>query len=400
MYNDGKKNAFMKKFVCALWIMLACMLPVTALGSDVQDDGLKSATVRSIGDFVIHTEVYESAKRLADSGNADDPYDFAPMLDPVRAVMGNADFTVTNVDGCIEGRDSDKYGYSGYPVFNTPRYLLNALKDNSVDMLTLANNHMLDFWLSGLLNTISHVEEADFLHIGASRTQEERNAPVIYEVNGIKIGFLNYTKDLNSMDRQASLDKRAMQFAVHAIKNSDCMADAKKLKEAGADVIVCYMHWGTEYALKPDANQKAFAEKLMESGVDVIIGGHPHVVQYAEWLKGTNQFGQEQETLCLYSLGNFLSFQRLRYRDGGIIFEFTIQEQADGSYRIVDPGYLPTWVWVTGARDEYDFKVLNIADCIENRPEGMTGKDYQQMMESYTDSIDAMSKGVGKLLTE
>ncbi|MBQ2434091.1 MAG: CapA family protein, partial [Clostridia bacterium] len=155
-----------------------------------------------------------------------------------------------------------------------------------------------------------------------------------------------------------------------------------------------------EYALEPDQNQKEYAEKLMEAGVDVIIGGHPHVVQRAEWLRGVNQFGETQETLCLYSLGNFLSFQRSRYRDGGIIFEFTVREQADGSFRIVEPGYLPTWVWVTGAREKYDFKVLNIADFIENRPEGMTDQDFQQMMESYRDSIAAMSKGVGELLLE
>lgn len=388
----------MKKILCVLLIVL--MIPFAAAESELPDSSLKSATIRFAGDFVIHEPIFKSAERLARSGNSAHDYDFAPMLDPIRAAMRNADFTVTNIDGCLGKKDLEKYRYSGYPAFVTPHHILYALKDASVDMLTLANNHMLDIWYSGLMNTIDNAESFGFHYIGASRTQEERNTPVILEVNGIRIGFLNYTKDLNSMDRQASLDKRAMQFAVHAIKNSDCMADAKRLKEAGADVIVCYMHWGTEYALEPDQNQKAYAEKLVEAGVDVIVGGHPHVVQRAEWLRGVNQFGETQETLCLYSLGNFLSFQRTKYRDGGIIFEFTIQEQADGSYRIVDPGYLPTWVWVTGAREKYDFKVVNIADFIENRPEGMTGKDYHQMMESYRDSIAAMSKGVGELLLE
>ncbi|MBQ1258279.1 MAG: CapA family protein [Clostridia bacterium] len=388
----------MKKILCVLLIVL--MIPFAAAESELPDRSLKSATIRFAGDFVIHEPIFKSAERLARSGNSAHDYDFAPMLDPIRAAMRNADFTVTNIDGCLGKKDLEKYRYSGYPAFVTPHHILYALKDASVDMLTLANNHMLDIWYSGLMNTIDNAESFGFHYIGASRTQEERNTPVILEVNGIRIGFLNYTKDLNSMDRQASLDKRAMQFAVHAIKNSDCMADAKRLKEAGADVIVCYMHWGTEYEPEPDQNQKAYAEKLVEAGVDVIVGGHPHVVQRAEWLRGVNQFGETQETLCLYSLGNFLSFQRSRYRDGGIIFEFTVREQADGSFRIVEPGYLPTWVWVTGAREKYDFKVLNIADFIENRPEGMTDKDFQQMMESYRDSIAAMSKGVGELLLE
>lgn len=388
----------MKKLLC--FLLLMCMLPFAKAESAFTDNRLKSATLRFIGDFVIHEPIFKSAERLARLENAEHDYDFAPMLDSIRAAMSNADFTVTNVDGCLGKKDLEKYRYSGYPAFITPHHILYALKDCSVDMLTLANNHMLDSWYSGLMYTIDNVDSFGIRYIGASRTQEERNTPVICDVNGIKIGFLNYTKDLNSMDHQPALDKRAMQFAVHAIKNSDCMADAKRLKDAGANVIVCCMHWGTEYEKEPDQNQKEYAEKLMEAGVDVIIGGHPHVVQRAEWLRGVNQFGETQETLCLYSLGNFLSFQRTRYRDGGIIFEFTIQEQADGSYRIVDPGYLPTWVWVTGAREKYDFKVVNIADFIENRPEGMTGKDFHQMMESYKDSIAAMSGGVGKLLTE
>ncbi|MBQ4156873.1 MAG: CapA family protein [Clostridia bacterium] len=388
----------MKKLLCVLLLM--CMFSYAAAESGFPDSSLKSATVRFAGDFVIHEPIFKSAERLARSGNSEHDYDFAPMLDPICAAMQNSDFTVTNIDGCLGKKDLKKYRYSGYPAFITPHHILYALKDASVDMLTLANNHMLDSWYSGLMDTIDNVDSFGIRYIGASRTQEERNTPVICEVNGIKIGFLNYTKDLNSMDRQSALDKRAMQFAVHAIKNSDCMADAKRLRNAGADVIVCYMHWGTEYALEPDQNQKAYAENLMEAGVDVIIGGHPHVVQRAEWLKGVNQFGETQETLCLYSLGNFLSFQKTRYRDGGIIFEFTVQEQPDGCYRIVEPGYLPTWVWAVGAREKYDFKVVNIADCIENRPEGMTDKDYQQMMESYNDSIAAMSLGVGNLLTE
>lgn len=367
----------------------------------VPDNGLRKATIRAIGDFVIHEEVFLNAERLAKSTNYKWPYNFAPMIDPVWDVIGNADFTVTNVDGCLGGKEAYKYGYSGYPQINTPQYILAALKDSSVDMLTLANNHMLDGWFDGLMKTIENVEYMNLKHIGASRTQEERNTPVIYEVNGIKIGFLNYTEDLNSMDQKTSLDKRAMQFAVHAVKNSNSANDAKALRDAGADVIVCFMHWGTEYELEPDRDQKTLAEKLMQCGVDVIIGGHPHVVQRAEWVTGTNQFGERQETLCLYSLGNFLTFQRGQYKDGGIIFDFTIQEQADGSFKIVNAGYLPTWVWVTGNdKSNYNFQVLNINDYINNPPANMTNEDYQKMLTSYNDSIAAMSKGVGNLLTK
>ncbi len=371
-----------------------------AVNPVVPDNGLRKATIRTMGDFVVHKEVFLNAGRLAKSTGVNYAYNFAPMLDPVWDEIGNADFTVTNVDGCLGGKDAYRYGYSGYPQFNTPPCILYALRDSSVDMLTLANNHMLDGWFDGLMKTIQNVDSVNLKHIGASRTQEERNTPVIYEINGIKVGFMNYTEELNSMDRQASLDKRAMQFAVHATSNSNSLNDAKALREAGADVIVCFMHWGTEYELEPDRDQKNLAAKLVECGVDVIIGGHPHVVQRAEWLSGTNQFGERQETLCLYSLGNFLSFQREQYKDGGIIFDFTIQEQPDGSFKIVNPGYLPTWVWLTGNNeDNYNFQVLNVGEYINNPPANMTSQDYQKMIQSYNDSIAAMSKGVGSLLT-
>jgi len=367
----------------------------------VPDNGLRSATIRTMGDFVIHEEVFLNAERLAKSTNFQYPYNFAPMLDPVWDILGNADFTVTNVDGCLGGKEAHRYGYRGYPQFNTPQYILANLKDAGVDMLTLANNHMLDGWFDGLMKTIENVEYVGLKHVGASRTQDERNSAVIYEINGIKVGFLNYTEDLNTMDKQPSLDKRAMQFAVHATSNSNCATDAKVLRDAGADVIVCFMHWGTEYELEPDRDQKTLAQKLVECGVDVIIGGHPHDVQRAEWLTGTNQFGEQQETLCLYSLGNFLSYQRAQYKDGGIIFDFTIQEQPDGSFRIINAGYIPTWVWLTGTdKNNYSFQVLNIADYINNPPANMTNEDYQKMLQSYNDSIAAMSKGVGSLLTK
>lgn len=362
--------------------------------------GLRRARIRNIGDFVIHDVIFESAQKLSASTGVDYPYNFAPMLNLIRGVMENADFTVTNVDGSLGGKQYYKYGYSGYPQFNTPPYILYALNDAGVDMLTLANNHMLDGWYDGLMATIENVEKVGLKHIGANRSTEEKNSAVIYEINGIKVGFLNYTVSLNSMETQSSLDKRALQFGVNATRNSDAAKDAKTLRDAGAEVIVCYMHWGTEYE-DIDNNQTTYAKALVQAGVDVIIGGHPHVVQPAKWLTGTNQFGETQRTLCLYSMGNFLSDQRTKLRDGGIIFDFTIEERADGSFDITNPTYLPTWVWRTGNDiTGYSYQIVPIGQYINSRPEGMNDSDYSRMIESYQESVAAMGTGVGTLVSE
>jgi len=377
---------------------------VPGTGGNVREEytgTLRRATIRNIGDFVIHKEVFQHASRLASATGVNYPYNFAPMLNYIRDVMTNADFTVVNVDGSLGGKQYYKYGYSGYPQFNTPPYILYALQDAGVDMLTLANNHMLDGWFDGLKATMDNVESVNIKHVGANRTQEERNTPKIFEINGIKVGILNYTESLNSMERAAGLSKEALEYGVNWTRNSDVNKDAKAMREAGAEVIVCYMHWGEEYENDPGDRQKGLAKALVGAGVDVIIGGHPHVVQYAEWLNGTNQFGESQRTLCLYSLGNFLSDQRLRYRDGGIIFDFTIQEKADGTFDIINPSYIPTWVWKTGTdANNFTYSVVPIDQFAANLPPEMNSTDYQTMLQSYNDSIYAMSKGVGTRITE
>ncbi|MBQ3078958.1 MAG: CapA family protein [Clostridia bacterium] len=354
---------------------------------------LRTATIRTLGDFVIHDSVFLSAERASGETGS---YDFSPMLQDVWDEIGNADLTAANIDGCLGG--IEVFGrYTGYPQFVTPESLLTPLRSSGVDMLTLSNNHMLDGWYDGLLATIENVENAGFLHTGANRTQEERDTPVIFNVNGIQIGFLNYTQYLNSMDRASGLDKRAMAFGVNAISNSDMYEDARRMRDEGAEVIVCFMHWGKEYNRTPDGNQLAYAKRLVECGVDVIIGGHPHTVQRAEYLTGTNQFGEEQKTLCVYSLGNFLSDQRQRYRDGGVIFDFTIREQEDGSFEIENPRYMPVWVWKTGTNDKnYEYRVMNIADYLSSKPKGMSDKDYKTMIQSYNDSVYIMETGIGE----
>ena len=376
-------------------------LPTPAANVRTDANGLRSATIRTAGDFVIHDVIFQSAARLAKQTNSSNPYNFIPMLNLIRDQLENADFTVTNVDGSMGGKQYYKYGYSGYPQFNTPPHILYALVDAGVDMLTLANNHMLDGWYDGLMAEIANVEKVGLKHVGANRSAEEKNTPVVYEINGIKVGFMNYTVSLNEMDKKG-VDSRALEFGVNATKNSDPKKDAKALRDAGADVIVCYMHWGKEYEEMPDDNQKKLANILVTSGCDVIVGGHPHVVQYATWLSGTNQFGETQRTLCVYSLGNFLSDQRLALRDGGIIFDFTIQEQEDGSFSIINPSYLPTWVWRTGDKENgFNYSVVPIGKYLDTRPEGMSDADYTRMLQSYQESINAMQKGnAGTLIAD
>lgn len=371
--------------------ILACLLLLSAAAESSNSTEVsprRSAVLRVAGDFVIHDALIRSAQALG-GGEA---YDFSPMLSEICAALSNADFTFANVDGALSGlvgRDV----YSGYPQFNTPESLLSALKHAGVDGLTMANNHMLDRYYDGLLRSLDNAEAAGFFTTGVSRSQEERAQPTILTLCDIRIGVLNYTCSLNSIDRMRGLNPDAMAFAVHAVKNSDFGQDVRTLREAGAELILCFMHWGTEYMKTPDATQTALASQLMQAGVDVIVGGHPHVVQRADWLEGTNQFGEAQRTLCVYSIGNFLSGQRQSGRDGGVIFQLALKE--DGGRIAVDSfGFVSTWVWRTGTeRAGYTYSVLPVSQYRETSPEGMTQTDRKAMLECDRKNRQALASG-------
>ena len=275
--------------------------------------------------------------------------------------------------------------------------LITTLKNVGVDMLTLANNHMLDGWYDGLLAEIDNVDAAGLYHVGAYRTKEERNKPYIVSINGIKVGFLNYTESLNNFENYG-VDKKALEFGAGWLKNSNVTEDAKRLREAGAEVIVCFMHWGEEYSTTVGKGQQNEAQKLVKAGVDVIVGGHPHVVQHADWLTGTNQFGETQRTFCIYSLGNYLSEHTTKNTDGGIIFDFTIQERGDGTFEITAPSYITTYVWKC-PNDMFGrgYVVVPCAKYINSktRPSGMSDAEYQAMVASHNGQVAIMNEGVG-----
>jgi len=346
--------------------------------------GLRSATIRSIGDFVIHEPIYKSAKTA-------DGYDFAPMLSYIKDIMADADYTVANVDGPMGG--AGKRGYKGYPQFNTPPHLMKNLKDIGVDMLTLANNHALDTYFDGLKAQIEACISIGMDYVGAARTQEEDDTPVVKEINGIKVGFLNYTQSTNTMENHS--DKEASIYGLDICKHADFEADARAARDAGAEVLVAYMHWGEEYNRNPGSDQRTYGSKLVAAGVDVIVGGHPHVVQPAYWLEGTRTSdGGMQRTLCLASMGNFLSDQRSKYRDGGIIFEFTIQEIAAGQFEIVSPKYIPTYVWRTGDEDSgFEYRVVPCGPYLEDAPAGMDSKSHARLVEVWYETIEHMNTG-------
>ena len=332
----------------------------------------RSATIRTLGEIAMQHNLLLSAV----SGNT---FTFDDMFSEIADVMGNADYTVADVEGTLGGTAE----YSGSARMITPPSLITTLKNCGVDMLTLANDHALDGGFAEQQATIQNCIDAGMDYVGAAASAEERATPVIKDINGIKVGFLAYTETLNG--NEANTDAAAVDYGVNLIAKSNAKQDIERAREAGADVLVCYVSWGEMLNYTPTDNELRIAQALASWGVDVIIGYNPHVLQPMTWLESTLDDGSVHRTLCLGCPGNFLSDQYGKY-DNGIIFQFTIQETEYGHFAITSPTYIPTFVWRNETEaGKSQYRTMAIGQWLEKDPEGMAYADAARMRQLWAD---------------
>lgn len=363
----------MKKFSLIIMALMLIIYAATAEEMpEVEDVPRKNVRIRAVGDLMCHQRQLELA--LTEDGE----YDFYPAYERVSESLGDADYTIANLETTI-GLYGDQ-PYSGYPRFNSPESMLATIKDAGVDFLTLANNHILDRYFDGMLITLDNVDEYGFDHGGVYRTQEEADASVVVEVNGIKLGFLCYTAHTNGMESHS--DQKAVLFGVDYLNKADFEGDVAALREAGAQCVIALPHWGTEYQRKPDADVRRTAEKMVAAGVDVILGSHPHMVQPIEYLTVDTDDG-EKTALVAWSLGNFIDNMKVQYTDSGIIIDFTIAETEDG-VEILDAGYVPIYCW----RGDDQIRALPSALYLEDAPEGMSAGIHDRLKASYRELLE------------
>lgn len=357
------------KILCALLALVLCVAPVFAEAMPAVEDSLRrSVRIRAVGDLMMHQKQLDIAWREGDV------YDFDPQYALTKHALSDADYTIANLETTI-----GLYGnqpYSGFPRFNSPECLLDTIKDSGIDFLTLANNHILDRYFDGMVTTVNNVEACGFDFTGAYRTAEESQQPVVVEVGGIKLGMLAYTAHTNGME--VHCDPRAIEFGVDYLADADFEKDVAALRAAGAEVVICMPHWGTEYQRAPDPGVRTTAKRMIAAGVDIILGSHPHMVQPLEFVTVDTESG-ERTALVAWSLGNFVDNMKLQYTDSGIILDFTLAENADGTFDIVNVGYVPIYCW----RQEDLIQALCSGEYLEKRPEGMNDETYARMKASH-----------------
>ena len=354
----------------------------------------RTARIRALGEIAMQQNLLKAA--TTDGGST---FDFSEMFSLVSDIMGDADYTIADVEGTLGGTQK----VSGGDKMYTPPILIQNLMDCGVDMLDLANDHGLDGNFDELKATIANCQSAGMEYVGAATTKEEKNTPKIVDINGIKVGFVAYTASLNV--REKKVEKNALKYGLNLVTKSNAKGDIQAARDAGADIVVCLMSWGKMLKRDVTDDQKKIADVLAKAGVDVIIGYGPHMVQPASWLEGgTDSEGNVHRTLVMSATGNFLSDQRDQYADSGLIFEFTITETAPGSgkYAIANPVYIPTWVWrASGEADgSYSYHTVACGQYLESEPEGMSYNDATRMREVWAEVQSSVGTGVATVQAE
>lgn len=301
-----------------------------------ETDGVVS--VLAAGDNLVHEAVLNDALsrgRKNPNKTKRGEYFFAPMYDDVKDVIASADLAIINQESQICG---EGFTPGGYPEFCTPVEMGKTLMDLGFNAIVTANNHMLDKGDDGLVGSYNYWKDKPVIQVGTDMSEEDGMDIAIFEKEGIKIALLAYTDVLNG-----SLSKS--DYADYTYYNPHVAEkQIKKAKEL-ADVVIVSMHWGEENTFTVNNSQKTAAKHLTRCGVDVILGHHPHVVQSVEWIEAGGN-----KTLCVYSLGNFLSTMTGSYNMVGMMLGFDIVSENDDVY-VTNVKVIPTVTYYSKSRD-------------------------------------------------
>jgi poly-gamma-glutamate capsule biosynthesis protein CapA/YwtB (metallophosphatase superfamily) len=327
-----------------------------------QKDSVQTLRLMFAGDIMSQLSQIESAE--IDGGR----YDYTPCFQYIRPILETADVAIGNLECTL----LPKPPYTGYPNFKSPEQLAKALKINGFDLLVTANNHALDAGLFGLNNTLNTVRKAGFLQTGTFPNADKKRFlyPLIFYKNGFKIALLNYTHHTNSIPIPAP--SIVNKLNVQQIKMD--IAEARRMKP---DLIITFLHWGIEYDLNENAEQREVAKMLHIAGSHLVIGGHPHVVQPIRNEKFTLN-GKTNNFLTAYSLGNFISSQPYANTEGGIIFEVNLRKEKElitlDSYH-----YIPVLRYTPFEKGRLKYYALPISPFEDNNVLNMPSDEREKM---------------------
>lgn len=357
---------------------------------------VSTAEIAVTGDILMHMPVINTG--LQSNGS----YNFDSIFRYLTPYASAADLAIANLETTLAGSDKG-YKYSGHPAFNCPDEIVDALKNAGFDLLLTANNHCYDTSEYGFLRTVRTVREKGLQVLG---TRAETSEPkyTVQEVGGIKIGMVNYTYQGlpdNPAAGKVYMNKNTLSDTCALLVNSfieaqpdsfylEARSCLEEMKAAGAEATVMFIHWGIEYQTTPSAAQKQIAQQLCDLGYDLILGGHPHVIQPVELL--TSRLNPEHKTVCLYSSGNAVSNQRIAemnlktgHTEDALLFSFTFSKYSDGTVYLENVEALPCWVDLR-AEPQREYPIIPLDDSQRDNWQslyGLTAEALENAKKSY-----------------
>lgn len=307
--------------------------------------GPTQLTLAFAGDLLPHLPLVSMAGTYGRTSGA--RYDFGPMLAPMAPVLSAADLAICHMEVPLA---ADQGRLSGYPSFGAPEELLDAVAAAGYDGCSTASNHSLDQGRAGIAATLDRFDALGLHHAGTARSAEEGAATTRYDVKGATVAHLSYAYGFNGYRLPADAP-----FAANLIDVDRIHADATRAREAGAQLVVVSLHWGTEYQHEPDRFQRDVAARLLPwPDIDVVVGHHAHVVQPIEQVAGT---------YVVWGLGNQLANQAQTPRSDGLTVVLHAEQQPGGRYRVVGIEAVPTYVEAGGS-----YRVWPIAATLRAGP--------------------------------
>lgn len=327
-------------------------------------------SITFIGDVMQHGKQLNDALIPGEDPALPQSYNYDYTFKYIEERLKKSDLAVANMEFPLGTPP-----YSGYPLFSAPESILWQAQKSGIELFLLANNHLMDKGKRGLLNTIEVYEAANAKYIGAYRSKDDqqRLSPACYNIKGIRFAILNFTYGTNGL----AVPEPCRINMMDTTHIKECIAKARKW---GADIIICTPHWGEEYMLKPSYRQKEIARLLLREGVKVIIGGHPHVPQAANYSK---------EKIVFYSLGNYISNQTTPdYTQLELMVTVKIKKNSyTGEVELLEPQIEYLWCF---KKDEFapHYTVVPVKEVIGKEDAVKNKMQYRRMLNTYNDFIN------------
>jgi poly-gamma-glutamate synthesis protein (capsule biosynthesis protein) len=346
---------------------------VLSIDKPIKEDNEILIDISAVGDIIIHSSQLDAQY---DSNSKE--YDFNNNFKYVSNYIKKSDLSIANLETTLAGEEN---GYSGYPRFNSPDSLADALKNSGFDLISIVNNHTLDYGIQGFERTIGVLEKNKLNPLGIKREVDDKRYE-IKNIKGIKVGIISYTYETPPLEGYKTINNIKIPHEVKDLINTfnpnnltneipKIQSEIQNMKKDGAELIIFVIHWGNEYNLKPNYSQKILAKALANSDVDIILGSHPHVIQPVDVVNSNNS---NHKTLVAYSMGNFLSNQRFEmtgstYTENGVILNIEVKKNlTTKKVSIYKVTYKPTWVYkyYNNDDDKIVYEILPVLDCLKS----------------------------------